>query len=93
VPPTGQRQAIEIAIKWREVLKQKQNMLKVLSRTTGHTMEKLDRDTQRPLYMQPKDAMEYGIIDGIVTPQRKRKIIDDVKAPEQWDKEAGLVAR
>eukprot|EP00887_Chlorella_sp_A99_P004139 scaffold23.g4139.t1 len=57
VPPTGQRQAIEIQIKWRE----------------------------------PRDAIEYGIIDGIVTPEKQ--IIDDVKSAEQWDKEAGLVAR
>jgi ATP-dependent Clp protease protease subunit len=43
VPPTGQRQAIEIQIKWREVLAQKQNMLNILSRTTGHSAEKLDQ--------------------------------------------------
>ena len=46
---------------------------------------------ERPLYMQPKDAMEYGVIDGIVRPQND--IIDSVKKPEAWDKEAGLVAR
>lgn len=90
VPPTGQRQAIEVAIKWREVLAQKQNLLNILSATTGHSVEKLDRDMQRPLYMQPKDALEYGIIDGIVTPEKQ--IIDDVKSAEQWDREAGLVA-
>jgi ATP-dependent Clp endopeptidase proteolytic subunit ClpP len=43
VPPTGQRQAIEIQIKWREVLAQKQNMLTILSRTTGHSADKLDK--------------------------------------------------
>ncbi len=43
VPPTGQRQAIEIQIKWREVLAQKQNMLNILARTTGHSAEKLDK--------------------------------------------------
>lgn len=91
VPPTGQRQAIEIQIKWREVLAQKQNLLNILSRTTGHSPEKLDKDMQRPLYMQPKDALAYGIIDGVVTPEKK--IIDDVKSADQWDKEAGLVAR
>jgi Clp protease len=42
VPPTGQRQAIEIQIKWREVLAQKQALLRILSKTTGHSMEKLD---------------------------------------------------
>lgn len=95
VPPTGQRQAIEIQIKWREVLAQKQNMLNILSRTTGHSAEKLDQDMQRPLYMQPADAKAYNVIDGIVTPEKKggTKIIDDVKSADQWDKEAGLVAR
>ena len=43
VPPTGQRQAVEIQIKWREVLAQKQAMLKILSQTTGHSPEKLDK--------------------------------------------------
>lgn len=43
VPPTGQRQAVEIAIKWKEVLAQKENLLNILSYTTGHSMEKLDK--------------------------------------------------
>ncbi|DBA91429.1 hypothetical protein WJX79_009369 [Trebouxia sp. C0005] len=91
VPPTGQRQAVEIQIKWREVLAQKQAMLKILSQTTGHSPEKLDKDMQRPLYMQPRDAIEYGVIDGVV--RNETSIIDAVMSPEQWDKEAGLVAK
>ena len=43
VPPTGQRQAIEVQIKWKEVLAQKTSLLKILSHTTGHSQEKLDR--------------------------------------------------
>jgi ATP-dependent Clp endopeptidase proteolytic subunit ClpP len=91
VPPTGQRQAIEVEIKWREVLAQKQNMLEIMSRTTGHDTNKLEKDMSRPLYMQPKDALAYGIIDGIVNPEKQ--IIDQVKSADQWDKEAGLVSR
>lgn len=49
------------------------------------------QDMQRPLYMQPADALAYNIIDGVVTPEKQ--IIDDVKSADQWDKEAGLVAR
>ncbi len=51
VPPTGQRQAVEIQIKWREVLAQKQAMLKILSQTTGHSPEKLDKVGQAPPLM------------------------------------------
>ncbi len=51
VPPTGQRQAVEIQIKWREVLAQKQAMLKILSQTTGHSPEKLDKVGQQSPFM------------------------------------------
>ncbi|CAD7695306.1 unnamed protein product [Ostreobium quekettii] len=95
VPPTGQRQAIEIQIKWREVLAQKQALLNILHHTTGHSMEKLDKDMQRPLYMQPADALEYGIVDHIVKSEKDvgGAMIDEVKSGSQWDKEAGLVSR
>eukprot|EP00891_Asterochloris_glomerata_P004179 jgi/Astpho2/4179/Aster-05146 len=90
VPPTGQRQAIEIQIKWREVLANQQALLKILSKTTGHTTEKLAKDMQRPLYMQPKDALEYGIIDGIVKSQKKKdgdQIIDHVPRLEEYGRD------
>jgi hypothetical protein len=42
VPPTGTRQAIEVHIKWREVLDYKREYLRVLSLGTGWTVDKLD---------------------------------------------------
>lgn len=42
----------------------------------------LVQDMERPLYMQPKDALEYNVIDGIVKPQTD--IIDSVKKAEAW---------
>ena len=39
----------------------------------------------------PRDAVEYGVIDGIV--RNETSIIDAVMSPEQWDKQAGLVAK
>jgi len=56
VPPTGQRQAVEIQIKWREVLAQKQAMLKILSQTTGHSPEKLDKVGQESPVMEVMQA-------------------------------------
>merc|ERR1712196_599983 len=66
VPPTGRRQSIEIEKKWREVAAQKHDLVKILSETTGQTENKILLDIQRPLYMQPKDALEYGIVDRVV---------------------------
>ena len=43
LPPTGQRQAIEVHIKWREVLAQKKSYLGILSEATGNSPEKLDQ--------------------------------------------------
>jgi ATP-dependent Clp protease protease subunit len=60
VPPTGQRQAIEVHIKWREVLDYKRELLRMLSLGTGWDVEKLDYDMQRPLYMRPVVGGVWG---------------------------------
>ena len=93
VPATGSRQAIELAIKNREVQSQKRDMLSILSRHTGHDVDKLNADIQRPLYMQPQDALDYGIVDTVVESKRVEALIGEVKAAQQWDTEAGLVAK
>ena len=100
VPSTGQRQAIELYIKWREVLSQKQATLDILHKTTGRSHAQLDADTARPLYMQPADALEYGVIDKVMKETVKGAkggnpdaIVDAVKSADKWDSEAGLVQR
>jgi ATP-dependent Clp endopeptidase proteolytic subunit ClpP len=82
VPPTGQRQAIEVHIKWREVLDYKRDLLRMLSIGTGWPVDKLDADMQRPLYMRPQDALEYGVIDEIIQPDA----IKQQRAVEYWVK-------
>ncbi len=37
------------------------------------------QDMQRPLYMRPLDAIEYGVIDRLVPPQKELEIIDQVR--------------
>lgn len=74
-----------------QVLAQKQNYLSILSKTTGHSTEKLDFDMQRPLYMQPKDALAYGIIDQVISNQKESGVmVDKVMTGDQFDKAAGL---
>ncbi|GIL60686.1 hypothetical protein Vafri_15214 [Volvox africanus] len=82
VPPTGQRQAIEVHIKWREVLDYKRELLRMLSIGTGLPVDKLDADMQRPMYMRPRDALEYGIIDEIIEPNAEKV----EKAAQYWIK-------
>merc|ERR1712039_502197 len=63
---TRKRQATEIVKEWKEVSKHRDNLLQIINRITGISEEKLWFDMQRPLYMQAKDAINYGLIDRII---------------------------
>lgn len=66
-PRTGtQGQATDIQIRAKEVLVNKASMLDILSKNTGQSIEKLEKDTDRMLYMTPEDAKEYGLIDRVL---------------------------
>ena len=64
-PLTGQLQAIELDIRWKEMESQMLTYYEILSKHTGHSIEKLKHDLYYPLYMSPADAVEYGIIDNV----------------------------
>ncbi|MEO0407905.1 MAG: ATP-dependent Clp protease proteolytic subunit [Cyanobacteria bacterium P01_A01_bin.135] len=59
-------QATDIQIRAKEVLQNRQAMLDILSGTTGQAAEKLEKDTDRMLYMTPEEAKDYGIIDRVL---------------------------
>lgn len=60
-------QATDIDIAAREILYVKTQILEVLSEHTGQTVDKLRDDTDRDFFLRPKEAVEYGLIDRIVT--------------------------
>ncbi|PIR87841.1 MAG: ATP-dependent Clp endopeptidase, proteolytic subunit ClpP [Candidatus Harrisonbacteria bacterium CG10_big_fil_rev_8_21_14_0_10_45_28] len=59
-------QATEIEIAAKQILKMKANLNEILAKHTGQKVDKVERDTDRDYYMDPKEAKEYGIIDEIV---------------------------
>jgi ATP-dependent Clp protease, protease subunit len=59
-------QATDIQIRAKEVLENKKAVLEIFSRNTGQAIEKLEKDTDRMLYMTPQDALEYGLIDKVL---------------------------
>ncbi|MCG8366930.1 MAG: ATP-dependent Clp protease proteolytic subunit [Pseudanabaenales cyanobacterium] len=66
-PRTGtQGQATDIQIRAKEVLANKTSMLDIFSKNTGQPIEKLEKDTDRMLYMTPEEAKEYGLIDRVL---------------------------
>lgn len=46
--------------------KNNDNVMKILAKHTGHTLEKVKEDCKRDLYLDAKKALEYGIIDQII---------------------------
>ena len=58
-------QATDLDIYRRETRQVRGQVLNILSAHTGKTLEQLDADTNRPLYLDPEAAVEYGIIDKV----------------------------
>ena len=67
--PSGgaQGQATEIQITAEWILRTKQKMNEILAANTGQTVEKVAQDTERDKWMTAQEAMEYGIVDQIIT--------------------------
>ena len=67
-PSGGSRgMASDIAIQAKEIQDLKQLLNTVLAEKTGQSLETIARDTDRDNYMSPSQALEYGLIDRILT--------------------------
>jgi ATP-dependent Clp protease protease subunit len=64
-----QGQASDIDILARELLRQRQAFYNILSAHTGQDVERIKQDASRMRYMTPQQALEYGIVDEIFTPE------------------------
>lgn len=63
----AQGQASDIEITAREILKLKDELYQILAEHTGKTFKQIVKDADRDFWMTSKDALEYGMIDEIVT--------------------------
>ncbi|XP_042495715.1 ATP-dependent Clp protease proteolytic subunit 4, chloroplastic [Macadamia integrifolia] len=59
-------QAIDVEIQAREIMHNKNNVTRIISSFTGRTFEQVQKDIDRDRYMSPIEAVEYGIIDGVI---------------------------
>ena len=62
-----QGQATDIEIHTKEILFLKERLNTILSKNTGKTTKTIEKDTNRDNFMSSKEAIDYGIIDQIVT--------------------------
>ncbi|HZU85951.1 MAG TPA: ATP-dependent Clp protease proteolytic subunit [Anaerolineaceae bacterium] len=67
----AQGQASDIQIQAREILRLKERLNKILSDSTGKTIEEIERDTERDYYLNAEQAVEYGLVDQVLQPPAK----------------------
>jgi len=60
-------QATDIEIQAKEILRMREEIDKILAHHTGQPIERISRDTDRDFYMGAQEALEYGIIDEVIT--------------------------
>ena len=67
--PSGgsQGQCTDIQIQAEQILKIKKNLNRILAENTGKTIETVERDCERDHFMSAQEALEYGIIDKVIT--------------------------
>ncbi len=70
----AQGQASDIQIAAREIARQQDIIKEIIVRHTGQDMEKVTHDTDRDFYLNPEQAVEYGIVDEVlVKPEKEEK--------------------
>ncbi|KRM56470.1 ATP-dependent Clp endopeptidase proteolytic subunit ClpP [Lacticaseibacillus sharpeae] len=65
----GQQTEIEIAA--QQILKAREKLTKMLADASGQPIEKVKADTERDHYLSADEAKEYGLIDDILTGNKK----------------------
>jgi ATP-dependent Clp protease protease subunit len=63
----AQGQAVDIEIQAREILFLKDTLNGLLAEHTGQPLEKIAEDTDRDYFLSPEEAVDYGLIDRVVT--------------------------
>ncbi|KAK9716091.1 hypothetical protein RND81_06G210600 [Saponaria officinalis] len=59
-------QAIDVEIQAREIMHSKNNITRIVSEFTGRPLEQVEKDIDRDRYMSPIEAVEYGLLDGVI---------------------------
>lgn len=62
----GRRQATDIEIEAKEILRIKDDLNQMMAYHTGQPVEKIAKDTDRDFFMSAQEAKEYGLIDKVI---------------------------
>ncbi|MDO4855273.1 MAG: ATP-dependent Clp endopeptidase proteolytic subunit ClpP [Limosilactobacillus gorillae] len=66
--PSGgaQGQQTEIQIAAEEILKTRKMINEILAKNSGQSIERVEQDTERDHYLTAQEAVDYGLLDGIM---------------------------
>jgi ATP-dependent Clp protease protease subunit len=68
-----QGQAVDMDIQAREILRLREQLNNILVKHTGQSLKKIEKDTDRDLFMTGKQAVEYGLVDEVIVSRSSRK--------------------
>jgi ATP-dependent Clp protease protease subunit len=63
----AESQAVDVDIHARHILKIKDRLNKILAQHTKQSLKKIEKDTDRDFFMSAQEALDYGVIDKIIT--------------------------
>ena len=63
----AQGQATDILIQAQEIKRLKDTLNEILAKKTGRKIKEIEKDTDRDNFMSSKEALEYGLIDKVLT--------------------------
>jgi len=69
-----QGQAVDIDIQAREILRLREALNGILTKHTGQSLKKVEKDTDRDLFMTAKQAVEYGLVDEVIVSRSSKKV-------------------
>jgi len=62
--------AIDLNIHAREIMRTREQVNRLLAEYTGQPLDRIERDTDRDLFMTSEEAKEYGLIDDLINPRK-----------------------
>jgi len=69
-----QGQATDIDIHAREILRLREELNTILVKHTGQSLKRIEKDTDRDLFLTSKQAVEYGLVDDVIANRPTKKV-------------------
>lgn len=69
----AQGQATDIEIQAAEIGRIKRTLNELMAKHTGQSFKKIEKDTDRDYIMSPQEAVEYGMVDKVITKLEKKE--------------------